>query len=207
MSNITLFDRNKGKFDSINSTYRWEIFQSNNTVLDGYSKGKDLSERKDKFELLLSCMRRIFNNGYLRTRKVNNKVFSTTVIAVYKKDVLNDRKLDYHLFNIYPDPSFKIEFTEEFEKHIPHPTVIYELEKMMKLIQENKHIPEMSFKTQRVRYSKSVEDDDFDYKRNFQSINELSKYCKDFLITERKYDINRVRGYYNDVKIKQKIND
>lgn len=81
-----------GKFDSVNSTYKHQIYLTNGKKLSGYSKALLYPEMQDKIVLLERMILRLFNSGYfdpLRTYK----------IEYYKKEFM---KPDELIFTLYP---------------------------------------------------------------------------------------------------------
>ena len=59
-----------GQWDSINATYKWKIYLTNQKELTGYSKGLYVSEPMDKTVLLERCIRRLANSGYFQIDRV-----------------------------------------------------------------------------------------------------------------------------------------
>jgi len=64
--NSSTFTRNFGKLERIGSTFSWKIFRPGREKLLGYSKPKEMAEKANKQELLMDCIRRLANKGYIK---------------------------------------------------------------------------------------------------------------------------------------------
>lgn len=94
----SLFENNHGKFDSVNSTYRHQIYLTNGKILTGYSKGLNLPELKDKDTLIQRVIVRLYRNGYLHINSVGTPK-ETVCIHFYMNDPIDN---DW-IFTLFPN--------------------------------------------------------------------------------------------------------
>lgn len=67
--NMSRFTKNQNRWDSIDSTYEWDIkLKDRFTPLRGYSKGLNLPEMQDKSQLLIKNILRIWLNSKYHTK-------------------------------------------------------------------------------------------------------------------------------------------
>lgn len=123
MKNKNFFDSNHGKFDSINSTYKHEIYLSNGKILTGYSKGLNLPELHDKDTLVQRVIRRLYGNGYLH-KKSEGTAKETLYIHFYLNQAADDEwfltllPLDYQLSPEWINNEILVSFLKRFYEQV-----------------------------------------------------------------------------------------
>jgi len=94
----------RGKFDSLNSTFKQIIYLTSGRELTGYSKGAYLTESRDKIYVLISFIRRMYGNGYfhpLKTKKIEYYQFNEDS-QTYSDMILILTPSTYHFSNDLP---------------------------------------------------------------------------------------------------------
>jgi hypothetical protein len=115
----------KGKFDSIHSTFKSQIYCTSGKLIEGYSKGLYSREHQDKIVCLEKWIIRLYGKGYFNPEKIIRLEF------YLKSFIDSDNKL---LFTLYPD---KFTMSNE-EKYSTDKRLIYFLNKFYKEIQTGK---------------------------------------------------------------------
>jgi hypothetical protein len=84
----------KGKFDSVNSTFKTQIYCTSGKLIEGYSKGLYSREHQDKIVCLEKWIIRLYKKGYFNSENIIR-------IEFYLKSFLDkENKL---LFTLYPE--------------------------------------------------------------------------------------------------------
>lgn len=163
-----------GRFDSINSTYKHEIFLKNGKILTGYSKGLLQTEMADKTVLLEKVIIRLINNGYLDGSKVSR-------IDFYLKSFLNNN--DNLILSLEP-----LSYVVTDEKYILNERLNSFLKKLYMQLRTGKII------TQDIIHKRNLifEQDIFSLKsKRFNDIDTLTDFC-----------IKKVKDGYEESQVK-----
>lgn len=191
---INKFSKNMGKWDKIYSTYRHKIFYNDGNSVDGYSKGENVDEPKDKTKLLMNIISRLLNNGYLVTPQRN-----CFKIEFYKRDFTQLKQNEEIVLTLYPESS-------QLGNYAPiscDPIFNQFIKQIDKLRIDALNGNTINFaqakptKTPQPKHTK----DDFDYTPTTRE--QLLKKCTSLI--ERGFERGRVEGYWYSMLEKGKV--
>lgn len=170
--------------DKVDSTYRWEIYLTNGKILDGYSKSQNRAENQDKEALLLGCLTRLLNNGYL------DKSFQ---LLFYRREFLH-RSQDTPILQLN-DEDF--EPFDILKLQLPITEFLERVYKARKLKKSGLDYKEFLPKPKPFRHTE--ENDFLHSKTRFPTFESLINHCK-YLLEEKKYPRQSVENFYRKLR-------
>lgn len=178
-----LFEENYGKWDSVNSTYKWHIHLANGKILTGYSKGLNVPEIIDKDTLLQKNIVRLFNNGYLNPKNM------------YQRK--RTEKIDFFMNQEFADNPFLTLYQTTYESiDYQNDNTISFLERFYTMIESGKEVRNL-VKTARKDF---IPPDDLSRPR-FSTPQRLQNFCNE-MVRKGVWNKGRAKAFFHAYKEK-----